>query len=407
MRILLVTPMVPRADGAGAIPILLYAELVALAERHQVTLVTAAGDEPGEVAAAASLAEEGFDVRVADRRRPPPGIKRWRRRWRLAATWARGRWPWRTVWFADPAVQTLIDEVVAARRYDLAAVEDSAMSVFRIPEGMPTVLTEHEVRRPRRIAWRSRSPRSAFHELDWRRWKRFQLKSWQRFDRLQVYSERDAVAVASLAPELADRVRVNPFGVVLGPQPHASREVAGTVLFAGNFAHQPNRDAAVWLAREIMPALRRRCPQARLRLVGTAPPPEVRDLSGPAVELVADAPSIEPHLAAASIVVAPLRTGGGMRMKVLQAMAAAKPVVTTARGAEGFTALDPDPPLVVAERTEEIAAAAAQLLEDGGRRRKLAGQGREFAERHHSTAAWGARLQWVYDELVAGERGNG
>jgi glycosyltransferase involved in cell wall biosynthesis len=394
--------MVPQAGGAGAIPILLYAELVALADRHDVTLVTAAGDEPGEAAAAAALADAGFDVHVADRRRPPPGIDRWRRRWRLAATWARGRWPWRTVWFADPGVQTLIDRLVTTRRFDLVVVDDSPMSVFRLPPGLPTVLTEHEVRRPRAINWRAGPPRewprSVLRELDWRRWERFHQESWRRFDRVQVFSDRDAAAIAKLAPEISDRVRVNPFGLVLPPPPDPAREVPGTVLFVGNFTHQPNRDAAVWLALEIMPALRARCPQARLRLVGNAPPREVLDLAGPGVEVVADAPSVEPHLEAASVVIAPLRTGGGMRMKVLEAMAAAKPVVTTPRGAEGFTALDPDPPLIVAERGEEIAAAAAGLLEDAESRRELSRRGREFAQRHHSPAAWAVRLERVLEE---------
>jgi glycosyltransferase involved in cell wall biosynthesis len=406
MRILLLTSMVPQANGTGAIPILLYAELIALAERHDVTLVTAAGDEPGETAAAAALADAGFDVHVADRRRPPPGIDRWRRRWRLAATWARGRWPWRTVWFADPGVQTLIDRLAATRRFDVVVVEDSPMSVFRVPRGVPTVLTEHEVRRPRTINWRAGPPRqwlrSAFRELDWRRWERFQRESWRRFDRVQVFTDRDASAIAELAPEVADRVRVNPFGLVLPPAPDPAREVPGTVLFVGNFAHSPNRDAAVWLALEIMPAVRARCPLARLRVVGNAPPRAVLDLAGPGVEVVADATSVEPHMAAASVVVAPVRTGGGMRMKVLEALATGKAVVTTARGAEGFNSLEADPPLVIAEGSEEIAAATTALLEDAPRRLALGRRARAFAERHHSTAAWRARLEAVCDEAREG-----
>jgi polysaccharide biosynthesis protein PslH len=394
--------MVPRPDGAGAIPILLHTELVALGERHEVTFVSAAGDEPGEMEAAAALAESGLDVHIADRRRPPPGIGRWRRRFRLAATWARGRWPWRTVWFADPAVQTLLERVASTRTFDLVAVEDSAMSVFTLPRGLPAVLTEHEVLRPRAIDWRAGPPQAwprwALRELDWRRWQGFQREAWRRFDRVQVFSERDAAAIGKLAPEVAARVRVNPFGVVLPPAADPAGEVPGTVLFVGNFTHAPNRDAAVWLAREIMPAARTRFPGARLRLVGTAPPSEVRNLAGPDVEVFADAPRVEPHLEAACVVIAPMRTGGGMRMKVLQAMAAAKPVVTTPRGTEGLAAVGPDPPLVVAERGEEIGTAAAALLEDPRRRHELGRRARAFAQSHHSPAAWAERLERVYEE---------
>jgi glycosyltransferase involved in cell wall biosynthesis len=299
-------------------------------------------------------------------------------------------------------VQTLLDRLTATRTFDLIAVEDSAMSVFELPSGVAMVLTEHEVRPPRAVDWRAGPPpawpRWALRELDRRRWERFQPEAWRSFDRVQVFSERDAAAIAELAPEVSAQVRVNPFGLVLPPPADPAREVAGMVLFVGNFTHPPNRDAAVWLAHEIMPAVGGHFPQARLRLVGTAPPPEVLDLAGPQVEVVADAPSIEPHLQAASVVIAPVRTGGGMRMKVLQALAAAKPVVTTPSGAEGFTAFEQDPPLVIAERGEEIAAATAGLLEDGRSRRQLAQRAREFAQRYHSPAAWAVRLERVYEE---------
>jgi glycosyltransferase involved in cell wall biosynthesis len=404
MRVLLVAPVPPQADGAGAIPVLLHAELLGLRRRHEVTLVTAVGDEPGEAEAVRRLQAEG-EVHVADRRRPPPGLRRRRRQLRLAATWARGRWPWRTVWFAAPEIQRILDRLGAERRFDVVAVEDSAMSVFRYPLGIPTVFTHHEVLRPRPVDWRagppSRWPGWAFGELDWRRWPDFQVGAWRRFDRVQVFSRRDADTIGALAPDLASKVRVDPFGLVLPPRIDPAREVPGSVLFVGNFAHPPNRDAAIWLAREIMPAVLERNPKARLRIVGAAPPTEVRELAGDHVELVADAPSVLPHLEEAAVVMAPVRTGGGMRMKVLQAMAAGKAVVTTPRGSEGYTGFGEEPPLAVAEGEAEIAATTATLLEDDERRRRLGKRARAFAERHHSPEAWAERLTAVYEEARA------
>lgn len=409
MKILLVAPVPPHADGSGAIPVLLYAELLGLRERHQVTFVTAVGDEPGEAEAVARLRAEA-DVYVADRRRPPPGLRRRRRQLRMAAEWARGQRPWRTIWFADPGIQRLLDRLGAAREFDVVAVEDSSMAVFRYPPGVPTVFTHHEALRPRPVDWNPGPPRSwpgwAFGELDWRRWQRFQPWAWRRFDRVQVFSRRDAEAVAAMAPEVAPRVRVNPFGLVLPPDAGHRREEAGTVLFVGNFAHPPNRDAAVWLAREIMPLLWDREPGARLRIVGTAPTPEVEALAGPRIELVADAPSVLPHLEEAAVVLAPVRTGGGMRMKVLQAIGAGKAVVTTTRGSEGFAGFEEDPPLAIADSDEAIAAATADLLGDDERRWRLGARAREFAERHYSPAAWAGRLTAIYEEARA-ERGLG
>ncbi|HYQ79505.1 MAG TPA: glycosyltransferase family 4 protein [Solirubrobacterales bacterium] len=407
MRILLVVPVPPQAGGGGAIPVLLEAELRGLRERHEVTLVTALGDEPGEAEAVEKLREDG-EVHVADRRRPPPGARRRRRQLRMAAAWGRGRWPWRTVWYAEPGIQRLIDELGAEREFDVVAVEDSAMSVFRYPAGVPTVYTHHEVLQARPVEWRPGPPRRwpgwAFGELDWRRWPRFQAWAWRRFDLVQVFSRRDAEAIAALAPDVAGRVRVDPFGLVLPPAADPAREEPGTILFVGAFHHPPNRDAATWLAREILPAVLERAPEARLRIVGSAPTPEVLALAGPRVEVVADAPSVQPHTEAAAVVMAPVRAGGGMRMKVLQAMAAGKAVVTTPRGTEGYTGFGAEPPLAVGESGEEIAAATAALLRDDAARRALGGRAREFAERHHSPEAWAERQTAVFEEARAARR---
>ena len=393
--------MPPQADGAGAIPVLLHAELAGLRRRHEVTLVTAVGDEPGEVEAVDRLRGE-VDLHVADRRRPPPGLRRRRRQVRLAASWARGRRPWRTVWFAAPAIQGIIDRLARDRVFDVVAVEDSAMSVFRYPTGVATVFTHHETLRPRPMDWRAgpppRWPAWALGELDGRRWPRFQREAWRRFDRVQVFSAADAGTLAQMAPDVAPRVRVNPFGIDLPPRADTSRQVPGTMLFVGNFAHPPNRDAARWLAREILPVIAAHLPEARLRIVGTAPPPEVRELAGPRVEVLADAPAILPYLEQAAVVMAPVRTGAGMRMKVLQAMAAGTAVVTTTRGTEGFTGFGEPPPLEVADDAPGIAAAAAALLGDEGRRHLLGARARAFAERHHSPDAWAARLTAIYEE---------
>jgi glycosyltransferase involved in cell wall biosynthesis len=397
--------MPPRREGGGAIPVLLHAQLEGLRRRHEVTLLTAVGDEPGEEEAIEGLRGR-LDLHVADRRRPRAGIGRRRRQLRLAASWARGGRPWRTVWFADPGLQRLLDTLTTTRRFDVIEVEDSSMSVFRYPREVPTVYTHHEVLQPRAVDWRAGPPanwpRWAFGELDWRRWHGFQTAAWRRFDRVQVFSSRDAQAIGALAPDVVPRLRVNPFGLVLPAAVEPGREEPGTILFVGNFAHPPNRDAARWLVRGIFPQVRLRLPGARLRLVGTAPPAQVMGLAGDGIEVVPDAPSVEAELERASVVLAPVRTGGGMRMKVLQALAAGRAVVTTPRGTEGFSGFGEEPPLTVAEGAEQLAGATAALLGDDARRRDLGRRARSFAERHHSPEAWAERLTAVYEDAVGG-----
>jgi len=405
MRILLVTSMVPDAGGVGAIPKLLAAQLQGLRERgHEVTLLTSFGEDPGQAEAAARLLDSDLDAHILDRRRSRSARRRWRVRAELAATWATRRWPWRVVCGAA-GLQPLLDRVAAAREFDVVAVEDNPVAVLRFPAGLPVVLTEHEAIRAPASQWRSprlsERPRRALRARDWRRWEGFLPVLWERFDLLQVFCDADAAEVRRIAPALAPRVRVDPYGMILPAATDPARERPGTVLFTGTFAHLPNRDAARWLAAEIMPAVRARHPQARLRVVGSAPPPEILALAGDGIEVIADAPSMEPHLEAAAVVVAPVRSGGGMRMKVLEAMARQKAVVTTGLGAEGFASLEPEPPLRIADDAAGIAAGIAALLGDDGERRALARRAREFAERHHSPAAWAARLEAVYEEARA------
>jgi glycosyltransferase involved in cell wall biosynthesis len=402
MRIMLVTSMVPDPGGVGAIPKLLAAQLQGLRERgHEVTLVTTFGEDPGQAEAAARLLESDLDAHILDRRRSASARRRWRVRAELAATWAGKGWPWRVVCGAA-GMQPLVDRVARERRLDVVAVEDNPMAVLRFPAGVPVVFTEHEaIRAPASQLGAARlfeRPERTLRARDWRRWDSFLPGIWERFELLQVFCEADAAEVRRQAPALAPRVRVNPYGMILPPPCDPAREQPGTVLFTGTFAHLPNRDAARWLAAEIMPAVRARCPGARLRIVGAAPPAEVLDLAGDGIEVIADAPSMQPHLEAAAVVVAPVRSGGGMRMKVLEAMARRKAVVTTSLGAEGFASLEPEPPLRLADDGAGVAAAIAALLEDDGERRRLGGAAREFAERHHSPAAWAERLEAVYEE---------
>lgn len=402
MRLLMVAPMPPQARAPGAIPLVLHAQLRALLPRHEVTLVFPVGPDTGEHAAAEGLRAAGLEVHAAPLMVPTPA-QRWRRRWRLASMWLRGRSPWRTAWFFDPGVQRTLDRLLAEGRFDLVQVEDSAMGVYRYRTEAPVVFTEHEVRRPRQFRWRACAEggwRAALGELDWQRWSGYQRAVWGRFDRVQVFTGRDAQAVAALAPELADRVRVNPFAVALPPPADPRREEPASLLFVGNFTHRPNVDAALWLGREVMPELRARRPGVRLTVVGICPPPELLGLACADTEVTGPVPEIEPLLERAAVVLAPIRIGGGMRMKVLQSMAMGKAVVTTPRGAEGLTVEGRSPPLRVAPDAAGIAGAVIDLLDNAPERRALGQEARDFVAAHFSPEAYARRLEAVYGELV-------
>jgi glycosyltransferase involved in cell wall biosynthesis len=319
--------------------------------------------------------------------------------------------PWRTIWFWEPAVQYILDRLFAERSFDLVIVEDNAMGIYQYDTETPVIFTEHEVRRPRSINWQAGSPsnwlRWALGEADWQRWPKYQSSVWQRFDRIQVFTPRDAESVAALAPDLAERVRVNPFGVELPAPLDAELEEPGTVLFVGNFTHPPNVDAALWLGSDIMPALRKYCPGVHLTLVGIYPPKSVQALACADILVTGAVPEIEPYFARAAVVVAPLRIGGGMRMKVLQALALGKAIVTTPRGADGLKIGEQPPtggqplPLIIAESAEAIAKATASLLASCETRRSFGCRARAFVIENFSAQAYAHRIEATYAELQA------
>ncbi len=404
MRILLVTPMPPQPEAPGAIPLVLYAELIGLMPRHTLTIVTVAGPDPAEWAAVDHLQAMGVDVHVV-RRIDPRGLQRWRRRWRWVTKWLQGRWPWRTIWFWEPEVQRIIDRLLAESVFDLIIVEDNAMGIYRFDTATPRLFTEHEVRRPRPIDWHAGLPaqwlRWALREADWQRWPKYQVAIWRHFDQIQVFAERDAEALIKLAPDLAGRVHTNPFGIDLPVPLDPTLEEKGHVLFVGNFTHPPNVDAALWLGHDIMPLMRQRCRGVRLTLVGIYPPPAVRALACADIVVTGPVAAIARCVERAAVIVAPLRIGGGMRMKVLHSLALGKAVVATSRAADGLTIDGRLPPLVIADSAAEIAEAVAMLLNSDERRKAIGLQARAFVAEHFSAAAYARRIEAIGAELRA------
>lgn len=398
----MVTSMLPypRAMSGGAL--VMYGQLATLTAHHEVTLATLAGADPAEKKAVDGLRASGINVHYVWRSWPS-GTELWRRRLRDAIGWLRGGRPLRALQFFEPRIQRLLDQLLSEQRFDLLQIEDNAMGNYCYRTQIPIVFTEHEVRWAvppdgevgGKIKWIQRT----LDKAEGRRWRAYQLSVWRRFDRIQVFTPRDATIIQSMAPEVFDRVRVNPFGVVI-PQPtYVDREEPGTVVFAGGFGHAPNVHAALWLASEIMPRLRALRPGVRLSIIGANPTKAVQALASEDIAVMANVPAVEPFLERAAVVLAPVRTGGGMRVKVLQAMALGKAVVTTTLGAEGLAVTESQPPIVVAKDADEIAHMTAALLAADDTRRELGRRARAYVTEHFSWAAYGRRLDEIYSEL--------
>ncbi|PCJ55260.1 MAG: hypothetical protein COA70_03205 [Planctomycetota bacterium] len=218
-----------------------------------------------------------------------------------------------------------------------------------------------------------------------------------------------ATAVSPLDQERLERmcpggrVELIPNGVDLDMfQPvEGVEEKPGNLILFGNMDFLPNVDAAIHFARDILPLVRARHPEASFTVVGTNPVPEILALAGlPGVEVTGRVEDLKPFIQQACMLVAPMRFGAGIKNKVLESMAVEKPVVTNSTGVEAMheevRAL-----LVVADEDQAFADAVSDLLDDPVRRAELGRNGREVMRRLHSWDAAAEAYERLFEELAA------
>lgn len=234
-------------------------------------------------------------------------------------------------------------------------------------------------------------PAKAFGAIEAHRIAFWEKQVVQSADLTLVVSPVDAAALKEAAP--GARVAVLPNGVDLDhfrPLPDPQKPV---LLFYGHLRYPPNADGIVWFCREIFPRVRDAVPEAELWITGKEPPPEVAALAAlPGVTLTGYVPDLRPYLAQAAVVIVPLRFGAGIRNKILEAMAAARPVVSTSLGCEGL-AVTPGTHLEVADSPDAFAELTARLLRDPARRAHLAANGRKLVEERYNWGIIGKQLR--------------
>jgi glycosyltransferase involved in cell wall biosynthesis len=176
------------------------------------------------------------------------------------------------------------------------------------------------------------------------------------------------------------------------------------VLFVGSMDYHANVEAVLHFGKEIWPRIREREPQLVFTIVGRTPPEEIRRLAElPGVEVTGTVEDVRPFYAEALAAVIPLRVGGGSRLKILEAMAAGVPVVSTTLGAEGIEVRDGEN-VILADDAEAMSAALSSLNADEGLRRGLSSAGRALVFAQYDWSRLGARLGEVYGEILDGGR---
>lgn len=402
MRLLVLLPAPPRLDASDGGRRVSAQLLHRLAGRHRVALLCLRGpNEPPvceELRAVCDLVEE---VPRPTNARSAPG--QWWRRARHVAGWASGQPMWATDWFVPLFAQRLR---VLARSWaaDIVQAEFHVMGQYLTvlgADGPPRVLVEHEPGVT--AAYDTRGmPRQigrimvGLERAAWRRYEKAQLATVQA---VIAFTERDTQTLAKLRPRVP--VLTIPFGIDCPPQAmDPNGEMPPTLLFVGHFGHPPNVDAAIWLTESILPGVLSRHPEVRLVLVGDQPPGDLCCAGGDteAVLVTGRVPHVERYLEAATIVVAPLRVGGGMRVKVADALAAGKALVATRLAVAGLDVVDGQQ-VLLAETADEFIARISQLLGDPFQRAALGRQAREWALANLDWERPIARYEALYQRL--------
>jgi glycosyltransferase involved in cell wall biosynthesis len=279
-------------------------------------------------------------------------------------------------------------------------------AAYREPHAqIPAVIVAHNVESmiwQRRAAVAGDPLRRWFFGLQAKRMDAFERAQMPRAAQLIAVSEADAQMFRSWG---ARCVTVDN-GVDLDfYAPDATAEVQDRILFLASLDWFPNVDALNYFVDAMLPAIRRARPQATLRIVGRrlSAGDAARFAKVPGVQVIGEVEDVRKELRSASVVVVPLRIGGGSRLKILEALAAGKAVVSTTVGAEGL-AVEDDSHLRIADAPEQFAAVVCELLGDSRQRQALGRAGRALVEARYGWDALARQMESAWHDAVTGER---
>ena len=386
MRILLLTPQLPYPPYQGT-AMRNYGLLKGLARRHQVHLLSfLAPNDSLSAAEPLRVLLESFDTV------PQPSRSSLQRIQSLMTS----PLPDMAHRLASPDLRSMLARVLEAHTFDVVQFEGIEMIPYldvllKLPraEGRPLLVFddhnaeyvlqqrvfEADIRLPRR--W----PGAAYSFVQWRRLRRYEAWACQQADIVVAVSEPDRRALARIAARV--QVDVVPNGIDL--EAYASyRAPEGflplhSLVFTGKMDFRPNVDAVLWFADHVFPIIRASVPDAQFYVVGQRPHDRLDRLrGGPGITVTGWVPETRPYIASADVYVIPLRSGGGTRLKVLEAMAMGRPIVSTTMGCDGFPVLS-GREVLLADDPQSFAQQVLGLLADPERGTSLARSAVRFA----------------------------
>lgn len=396
MKILILSARLPYPCDTGA-KIRAFQLMKALASRHQVTLLTFYG-HPKEECHFSKIKEMGVTLVPILRRKidQPVGVKE-------VVSGVVSCLPFTVTKYSDPRMRTSLAKLIPT--HDAIHCEHMHMAQYLTEvQGKIKILDAHNVEA--QIAARlvniekKNLIKRILLSLNSRLMHRYEKEICRMFDLVLAVSKQDHDIYAS--DYLAKNVRIMENGVDLEHFKKASPDIHEQLklVFVGLMEWMPNKDGVKFFVADILPKIKKEFPEVKLDLVGKDPPEDVARLSDlPGVRVTGTVDDIRPYVWDSMVYVVPLRFGGGTRLKILEAFAMHKPVVSTALGCEGIQCTH-DKELMIADTPKEFAEAVITLLKDASLRKRLSDNASMCVKENYGWQSLGRKLLTYYDELL-------
>jgi glycosyltransferase involved in cell wall biosynthesis len=308
-----------------------------------------------------------------------------------------------------PALQQALDRVLRARRFDVVNLEFPYLGDYVLRQAPPgeklpaLVVDSHEIAydlaRQFAVAGTTLG-RRLYAGANWRKLRGEELGIYREADGVYLCSAEDEQRLLDQIPETRTVVIPNAADVdYYQPRPTDPPPDGRTVVYFGLLSTVPNIDAVIHFVQEIWPRIAKANPEARCKIIGGRPPPSLLALAGPRIELTGFVPDLRPHLAAAAAVVVPLRLGGGTRLKIVEAMAMGKAIVSTALGAEGIAAV-PGRDILIEDEAVAFADSVNRLLAEPGLASQIGQSARRLAVDRYAWSAAARALEGFYRRIL-------
>jgi polysaccharide biosynthesis protein PslH len=308
-----------------------------------------------------------------------------------------------------PALQRALDRVLSARRFDIVNLEFPYLGYCNLrqaPQGerLPALVVDsHEIAydlaRQFAVAGANLG-RRLYASANWRKLRREELRIYREADGVYLCSAEDEQRLLDQIPEASTAVIPNAADIeYYQPRPTDPPPDGRTVVYFGLLSTIPNVDGVTHFVQDIWPHVAEAHPEARCKIIGARPPPSLQALTGPRVELTGFVPDLRPHLAAAAAIVVPLRLGGGTRLKIVEAMAMRKAIVSTTLGAEGIEAVS-GRDIFIEDEPAAFAGAVNRLLADPSLAARIGESARLAAVERYSWSGAAEALEGFYRRIL-------